>query len=194
MYDFTPFRRRVRAGTLLAAFAMIAAGPLSASAAGAATSPAAVSASPAAKATAQDQLCIVTCGPPSITASWTLDTPPGQIPYSKEPGTVTVHGTGFTPGDTIDVYVQTAGGQYPLTATASKPSFFCDGRFGCSSLPGGVFTVSAPDVPCGRGSRTDQLATEADIRRWESAISHRLSTTGKLTVQLPVYCVVATRP
>jgi SAM-dependent methyltransferase len=40
----------------------------------------------------------------------------------------------------------------------------------------------------------DQLATEADIRRWESAISRRLSTTGKLTVQLPVYCVVAARP
>ncbi|MFY9931956.1 MAG: class I SAM-dependent methyltransferase [Streptosporangiaceae bacterium] len=40
----------------------------------------------------------------------------------------------------------------------------------------------------------DQLATEDDIRRWESAISHRLSTTGKLTVQLPVYCVVAARP
>lgn len=40
----------------------------------------------------------------------------------------------------------------------------------------------------------DQLATGADIRRWESAISHRLSTTGKLTVQLPVYCVVAARP
>jgi hypothetical protein len=39
----------------------------------------------------------------------------------------------------------------------------------------------------------DQLATEADIQRWESAISHRLSTTGKLTVQLPVYCVVAAR-
>jgi SAM-dependent methyltransferase len=40
----------------------------------------------------------------------------------------------------------------------------------------------------------DQLATEADIQRWESAISHRLSTTGKLTVQLPMYCVVAARP
>ena len=40
----------------------------------------------------------------------------------------------------------------------------------------------------------DQLATEADIRRWESAITHRLATTGKLTVQLPVYCVVASRP
>jgi SAM-dependent methyltransferase len=40
----------------------------------------------------------------------------------------------------------------------------------------------------------DQLATQADIRRWESAISHRLGTTGKLTVQLPVYCVVAARP
>jgi SAM-dependent methyltransferase len=40
----------------------------------------------------------------------------------------------------------------------------------------------------------DQLATEDDIQRWESAISDRLSTTGKLTVQLPVYCVVATRP
>jgi SAM-dependent methyltransferase len=38
------------------------------------------------------------------------------------------------------------------------------------------------------------LATEADIQRWESAISHRLGTTGKLTVQLPVYCVVAARP
>jgi len=40
----------------------------------------------------------------------------------------------------------------------------------------------------------DQLATEADIQRLESAISHRLSTAGKLTVQLPVYCVVAARP
>jgi SAM-dependent methyltransferase len=40
----------------------------------------------------------------------------------------------------------------------------------------------------------DQLATEADIRRWESAISHRLGTTGKLTVQLPVYCAAAARP
>jgi SAM-dependent methyltransferase len=40
----------------------------------------------------------------------------------------------------------------------------------------------------------DQLATEADIQRWESAISHRLSTAGKLTVRLPVYCVVAARP
>jgi SAM-dependent methyltransferase len=38
------------------------------------------------------------------------------------------------------------------------------------------------------------LATEADIQRWESAISHRLSTTGKLTVQLPVCCAVAGRP
>jgi len=38
------------------------------------------------------------------------------------------------------------------------------------------------------------LATEADIQRWESAISHRLGTTGKLTVQLPLYCVVAARP
>jgi SAM-dependent methyltransferase len=40
----------------------------------------------------------------------------------------------------------------------------------------------------------DQLATHADIERWESAISHRLSTTGKLAVRLPVYCVVAARP
>lgn len=40
----------------------------------------------------------------------------------------------------------------------------------------------------------DGLATQADIQRWESAISHRLSTTGRLTVQLPVYCVAATRP
>ena len=40
----------------------------------------------------------------------------------------------------------------------------------------------------------DRLATQADIRRWESAISHRLSTTGTLTVQLPVYCVVAAWP
>lgn len=40
----------------------------------------------------------------------------------------------------------------------------------------------------------DQLATEADIQRWESAINHRLGTTGKLTVHLPVYCVVAARP
>jgi SAM-dependent methyltransferase len=38
------------------------------------------------------------------------------------------------------------------------------------------------------------LATEADIQRWESAISHRLGTNGKLTVQLPVCCVVAARP
>ncbi len=41
---------------------------------------------------------------------------------------------------------------------------------------------------------TDQLAPQADIRRWESAISRRLSTTGKLTVRLPIYCVVAARP
>lgn len=40
----------------------------------------------------------------------------------------------------------------------------------------------------------DGLATQADIRRWESAISQRLSTTGRLPVQLPVYCVVAARP
>jgi SAM-dependent methyltransferase len=33
----------------------------------------------------------------------------------------------------------------------------------------------------------DRLATQADIRRWESAISRRLSTTGKLPVQLPIY-------
>lgn len=38
------------------------------------------------------------------------------------------------------------------------------------------------------------LATDAEIHRWESAISRRLSTTGKLTVQLPVYCAVAARP
>jgi len=80
MHDFTPFRRCVRAGTLLAALAMTTAGPLSASAAEAATSPAAVSASSPAEVTAQDQLCIITCGPPSITASRMLDTPPGQIP------------------------------------------------------------------------------------------------------------------
>jgi hypothetical protein len=40
----------------------------------------------------------------------------------------------------------------------------------------------------------DGLATQADIQRWESAISQRLSTTGRLTVQLPVCCVVASQP
>lgn len=40
----------------------------------------------------------------------------------------------------------------------------------------------------------DGLATEADFQRWESAINHRLSTTGMLTVQIPVYCAVASRP
>jgi hypothetical protein len=41
---------------------------------------------------------------------------------------------------------------------------------------------------------TDHLATQADIRRWESAITRRLGTTGKLTVRLPVYCAAAVRP
>ena len=44
MYDYANFRRSVRAGTLLTALAVIAAGPLPATAAEAATSPAAVSA------------------------------------------------------------------------------------------------------------------------------------------------------
>jgi hypothetical protein len=149
MYDRANFRRSVRAGTLLAALAVIAAGPLSATAAEAATSPAAVSASSSAKTTPQDQLCLITCGPPSITASWTYDTAPGHIPFSNEPGTITVHGTGFPPGDRIVVSMETAGGLYTLSATASEPHWFCYGRLGCEPILGGVFTVSQPDVKCG---------------------------------------------
>jgi hypothetical protein len=149
MYDFANFRRSVRAGTLLAALAVIAAGPLSATAAEAATSPAAVSASSSAKATPQDQLCLITCGPPSITASWTYDTAPGHIPFSNEPGTITVHGTGFPPGDRIVVSMETAGGLYTLSVTASETRWFCYPRLGCEPILGGLFTVSQPDVKCG---------------------------------------------
>jgi len=38
------------------------------------------------------------------------------------------------------------------------------------------------------------LATQPDVERWEAAINRRLSTIGKLTAAMPVYCVVASRP
>jgi hypothetical protein len=150
MYVFRHFRRRARIGTVLAALAVTTAGPLWASPAGAAASPAALSASSPANTTARDQLCLRTCGgPPAITVSWTLDTPAGQLPHPDEPGTITVHGSGFTPGDGVKVTMLTAGGEYVIPVTASRPHTLCVPQFGCIPFPGGTFTVTQPDVACG---------------------------------------------
>jgi hypothetical protein len=132
------FRRYAQAGTLLAALAVTAAVPFSA---GTAEAAATTSAAP--------PLCFVTCGPPTIKATWTLDTPPHQLPHPKEPGTITVRGTGFPPGASIIVYLQTAGGQYPVPVTASEPRWVCGGKLGCYPIAGGSFTVTQPEVPCG---------------------------------------------
>jgi hypothetical protein len=133
----TNFRRYIQAGTLLAALAVTAAGPFSAGTAEAATTPA-----------VSTPDCVVTCGP-VIKATWTLDTPPHQLPHPKEPGTITVRGYGFPSGASIMVYLQTAGGQYPIPVTASKTRWICGGKLGCAPIFGGTFTVTEPDVPCG---------------------------------------------
>jgi hypothetical protein len=52
----------------------------------------------------------------------------------------------------------------------------------------------SPTWTARRALLADGLATEADIGRWEAAITRRLRTTGNLSVQLPVSCVVAARP
>lgn len=150
MYDFRHFRRRARTGTVLAALAVVTAGPLWASPAEAAATPPAFSASSPSSAMAQDQLCFTTCGgPPAVTASWTLDTPAGELPHSNEPGTIEVDGSGFNPGDGIQVSMLTASGKYVSSVTASEPHTRCIPQFGCVLFPGGTFTVTQPDVACG---------------------------------------------
>jgi hypothetical protein len=135
----TNFRRYIQAGTLLAALTVTTAGPFQTGTAEAATTHAAVS-SPD---------CFIGCGGPVIKATWTLDNPPHQLPHPKEPGTITVRGYGFPSGASIMVYLQTAGGQYPIPVTASKTRWICGGKFGCVPIFGGTFTVTQPDVPCG---------------------------------------------
>jgi hypothetical protein len=74
--------------------------------------------------------------------------PPRTASYSNEPGTITVYGTGFTPGDPIHVTMDTVSGQYTYNVTANEPHTVCLPST-CLHYPGGAFTVTQPDVACG---------------------------------------------
>jgi hypothetical protein len=88
------------------------------------------------------------CGPAAIPASWQLYTPPGSYWFTDRTGTITIQGTGFPPGDSIEVELYTAGGIVLQEATASEPGHFCNELY-CGFIPGGTFTVTAPDIACG---------------------------------------------
>jgi hypothetical protein len=72
-------------------------------------------------------------------------------------GSVTVQGWGFTPEGTVQItyyldvisYFGEAdpGAASFMDVTASQPVVFC--RWTCVTIPGGSFTVSQPDTPCG---------------------------------------------
>lgn len=135
--------RPIRYASLPAA-AILAITLLAAGSASAATVPASVStashlkALKAGPAPAQAGLCFVgPCGPPTIQASWQNDA-------NDELGTITVRGTGFTPGDAIDITIETGDSTYDWTVTAS-PNEWID----LVPVPGGRVTVTQTGVACG---------------------------------------------
>jgi hypothetical protein len=136
-------RQVVPYGTFAAGILALAAGPLATSSAAAAPRAADVVA-----ATSVRQGLIVS---PSaeITATWQLDVPPGSIYTDARTGTITVSGTGFTPGDTILIRFDTASGPYSRTTTAAQPYLNCGTKLGCTFIPGGHFTINVPGVGCG---------------------------------------------
>jgi hypothetical protein len=87
------------------------------------------------------------CGP-AISATWHWYYPPGWVLPSRT-GTITLQGSGFTPGAAVSIQLWTAGGMVPELAVASEPVHFCNELY-CGVIPGGSFTLTTqPNIACG---------------------------------------------